>query len=232
MQLYYFIDPVNGSTVPRAVTLGEVLADHYGHLGTDNPDAPIWVETMANGEYWFTGLPAGNYIVLETQPDGYYDANDVPGTTSGFSFNSIEDAATAPQSVISTFAAEQIMDSVVNIRVNAGQVSELNNFTEIRFEARPTQPPIVPPLTPPPTASNPIPEIPGITSHPGLYGAQYRDPFGALSTRGAFATEADAGHHPFTWHLSVINAGQPRNLQEGTPEGSVWSQAAFINNDD
>ena len=230
MHLYFFIDPVNGEIAPRPVTLAEVQAEHYTHLNTDDPEAPVWVETDANGEYAFLGLHAGNYIVLETQPEGYYDSTDSPGTTTGFTFNSAEEASTAPQSLIFQFSNAQIMDSVVNIRVNAGGVSESNNFSEVRVTAErpPTNPPNPPSQPLPPVISTP-PSL-GVTSYPGLFGAQ------ALTNRQFVG--ASRGYHapadsaPYTWHLSVVNGGQPRGVDDGAAEDSVWQQASFISNSD
>ena len=136
MQLYYYLDPTSDAIAPRPVTLGEVMGEFYEHMGTDDPDAPVWVETMANGEYWFMGLQAGNYIVLETQPEGYVDANDIPGSTTGLVFNS-NVAVAGADAALRVFSGSQLMDSVTNIRVNAGGLSVQNDFTEVRVETLP-----------------------------------------------------------------------------------------------
>ena len=178
MQLYYYIDPSKvdpitgaGTISPRPVTLGEVLPGHYDHLGTNDMNAPVWVETSASGEYHFTGLKAGSYVVLEVQPDGYVDSNDTPGTTQGFSFNSETATQLAPKAVISTFSVTQVMDSVMNIQLAPGAVSLQNNFSEVTAVSAP-EPPIVippPPVVPP---GNPLPPGAGITGLPGLAGSQ------------------------------------------------------------
>jgi serine-aspartate repeat-containing protein C/D/E len=230
MELFYYIDPANGDIDPRAVTLSEVQAEHYAHMDTTDPDAPVWVETMANGEYWFMGLQAGNYIVLENQPDGYIDSNDTPGTTTGFSYNSSSEAQTAAGGVLLRFSGEQIMDSVVNIRVNAGGISEANNFSEVTSIDVPVLPPPNPPQPPTPPG-NPQTPSPGITGFPGLLGSQpsaFTQYIG--NSRGAsFQTEASSA---YTWHLSVVNAGLPRGADDGAGDESVWQQAGFISNSD
>lgn len=234
MQLYFYVDEANGSVIPRPVTLGEVQAEHYQHLGTTDPNAAVWVDTMANGEYWFEGLPAGSYIVLQTQPNGYFDSNDTPGTTTGFSYNSLAAAATAPQAVISTFSSEQIMDSVVNIYVNAGQVSQFNNFSEVSFNAEPPSQPQPPTPPQPPSQPARTPPSVGPTGHPGLMGAQPSSftQFIGTSRGASFETQAGGGQ-PYTWHLSVINGGQPRGLEDGAGgEDSVWLTAGYIGNED
>ena len=112
--LYFYIDPDNGfATPPRQVTLGEVDASFYDHLDSSNPDTPIFVETDANGEYWFQGLPAGSYTVLEQQPGGVIDANEVVGTTNGFAVNGSSD--NTPSRLVNTFSGSELMDTLNNI---------------------------------------------------------------------------------------------------------------------
>ena len=82
MELYFFFDPANEQLQPRPVTLSEVMGEFYTHLDSSNPDAPVFVETAADGAYWFQGLQPGSYVVIEVQPDGFEDANDIPGTTT------------------------------------------------------------------------------------------------------------------------------------------------------
>ncbi len=239
MELYYYIDPSSGDIDPRPVTLGEVQAEHYAHMGTDDPNAAVWVETMADGEYWFMGLPAGNYIVLETQPDGLVDSTDTPGTTTGFTYNSESAAQTAAGGVLLRFSGEQIMDSVVNIRVNAGGISEFNNFSEVSVKVIPppelrSNPPLTNPPnppTPPSSPSNPVPPGPGITSYPGLSGSQTTASSQFTgSALGSFYYQSETA--AFTWHLSVVNGGVPRGVEDGASDNSVWQQASFISNTD
>ncbi len=233
MQLYYNLDPVNNSTVPRPVKLSEVQAEHYEHMGTADPNAPVWVETMANGEYRFRGLQAGNYIVLETQPDGYFDANDVPGTTTGFSYNSYSESNTAPESILSTFSNEQIMDAVIAIKVEAGGISELNNFSEVRVVSGPSTPPIVDPPPTPRPPGNPVTPFAGMTNYPGLAGSLPVSftAFVGTGSGSGFQTEAQP-MEAYSWHLSVVNAGLPRGVEDGVADESVWLQAGYLSNAD
>ena len=232
MQLYYYVDPSSGDIAPRPVTLGEVMGEFYTHMGTSDPNAAVWTETMANGEYWFQGLKAGNYIVLETQPDGYADSNDTPGSTTGFTYNSAESTTQAQSAVIRTFSTEQIMDSVVNIRVNAGGISVANNFSEVSVVDLPTDP-NTPPNTPQPPSGNPLTPRPGVSGLPGLFGAQAGNFTQLIGTsRGAaFQVNAEPGAE-YSWHLSVINGGLPRAVGEATLEGSPWLQASFMSDSD
>ena len=242
MQLYYYFDESGDQIEPRAVTLGDVQSEFYSHMDTTDPNAAVWVETMADGEYWFQGLQAGNYIVLQQQPDGYFDSNDTPGTTTGFTFNEDGSTDVAPESLISAFGPDQLMDSVVNIRVNAGGVSELNNFSEVTFFAAPVDPPVDPPTIPPaippsPTPpGNPTPPSPGLTGFPALLGAQTPSRSELTgNTRGLFETDAQAGggtFEEFTWHLSVVNGGLPRGAEDGATDESVWTQVGHLQNND
>ncbi len=245
VQLFYFVDPAgeNNAISPRPVTLGEVQAEFYTHLGTDDPNAEIFVETDENGEYWFQGLPQGSYIVVQTQPDGLVDSNDSSGPTenglSGFTFNNENDLVTAISPLTETFSDSQLQDTVANIRVNPGGVSIQNNFSEVRvLQVDPVDPVLNPfgagPTTPPPI-QNPLRPSPGITGLPGLAGAQSGN-FTSIvgSSRGAaFQTEAQAvADNAYTWHLSVINGGSPRGEGEGASPQTAWQQVGYISNAD
>lgn len=238
MMLYFFIDPSSGDIAPRPVTLGDVLPGNYGHLGTSDPQTPIWVLTDANGEYRFEGLPAGNYIVVQHQPQGYTDANDYAGTTTGFTYNSLSQAQLAPASVLQTFSVAQVMDSIVNIRINAGGISLQNNFTEVRAELYqpPVDPPVNPPINPltppitPPRVPNPTPPSPPLAFYGGLAGAQPIQSFGIVQRSAHFRVAGQSDPH--TWHLSVINAGAPRSVEEDHSSRAQWLQASHLNHND
>jgi protocatechuate 3,4-dioxygenase beta subunit len=243
MQLFYYFDPATDQLEPRPVKLSEVMSEYYSHLDGAGPDSDVWVETMADGEYWFQGLPAGSFIVLQVQPEGFADANDMPGPTqngtSGTTFNTENDVNGAIAPLTRTFSDAQLQDTVANIVVNPGGISTENNFTEVRVTQTPTEPPIG---NPPPGLNPPTPRLPppagpltnGITGFPGLAGAQSGNFISIVgNSRGAaFQTEA-AFENPHSWHLSVVNGGLPRS--SGGETGSVdpiWKQAGFISDVD
>lgn len=231
MQLYYYVDLDAGLLEPRAVTLADVLASEYPHLAGADPSTPVWVTTDANGQYSFTGLRPGSYIVLESQPEGYADGNDRPGTTTGFTFNSELEAQVAPQTVTRIFSTTQIMDSVVNIQVAGGGVSLENNFSEVRVETLPDDPkqPWWPPSQPPRNVGNPVTPTPGIAGLPGLAGAQASQFTAFVGTSRAAAFQVQPTSQPYSWHLSVINAGQPRSLTDNLMnQETVWRQASAL----
>lgn len=234
MQLYYYQDPSSGDIAPRPVTLGEVLGEFYTHMGTDDANAGVWVETSANGEYSFQGLKAGNYIVLESQPEGYSDSNDTPGSTTGFTYNSEEATSKAQSAVIRTFSTTQIMDSVINIRVNAGGISVANNFSEVSVtEIGDPENPWNPPPQPPNPPGNPLTPRPGLAGYPGLAGAQAGNFTQMIGTSRGAAFQAGAEPvQQYTWHLSVVNAGLPRAVAETTLENTPWLQASYLADSD
>lgn len=228
MQLYYYIDPDTNSIDPRPVTVADLAdASSYTHLTTSDPTAPVWVVTDAHGEYQFDGLKAGNYIVAQSQPDGFVDANDTPGTTTGLAFNSLDTASTAPQTLLSTFSNQQLMDTIVNVRVDSGEVSLQNNFSEVLADRDTFVPPNYPP---PPQFPRPVPATPPLSPGWGLAGSLPINNVAIIgSTRGP---HVDASTPiPHTWHLSVINAGQPRSAQTDA-EDTTWMQAAYLSGHD
>ncbi len=242
MYLYHYVtvstdDPDVVEFDLRPVTLKDVIGEFYTHMGTSDPNAPVWIDTNTEGLYAFKGLQRGSYIVREEQPVGYYDANNMVGTTTGFTFNSLGSVSAAPQSLLRSFSSEQIMNSIVNIQVQSGGRSLENNFSEVRVERLPAPPdtPIIPPIdTPMPRMPNPIGPGPGVTGFPGLYGAEptgygrYVGP----ADRVAFQRASAAVDSPYTWHLSVVNGGDPRHQNDGLEINSAWQQVGFIHNND
>ncbi len=236
MELYYYFDPANEQIQPRPVKLSEVMGEFYTHMDSSNPDAAVYMDTMADGEYWFQGLQPGSYVVVQSQPDGFTDANDIPGPTqngtSGVSFNSQTEVQGAVSALSQTFSSAQLQDVVANINVNAGGISTQNNFTEVRAIANPT-----PPINPNPGGSttpqipgNPVRPNPGITGFPGLAGAQSGNFISIIGAAGGQELPAEPDTDgEYSWHLSVVNGGLPRAAGgEATEAESVWQQAGFI----
>ncbi len=235
LQLFFFVDNATGEIAPRAVTLADVDASFYQDLGTTDPNALITTRTDSEGNYWFQGLQPGNYIVLETQPEGFEDSTDVVGSTTGQVF---DPATTAPPSfLLNTFTTTQLSDAVVNIRVNSGGNSVANNFSEVLVQTLPPDPsnPQLPVDSRPTPTGNPLTPRPGITSYPGLFGSQPSafTQFVGTSRGASFQTQATPTD-PFSWHLSVVNGGLPRAVGAGNAAGSesIFQQAGYINSND
>ena len=178
----------NGVT-GEAITADQALPGIY-------PDGAIRTTTDANGFYEFTGLTAGNYAVFEIQPDGFIDSIDTVGTLSGIAINQGEPLSPATLSLTEPHRN----DAIIRIALFSGQSSELNNFSEIVVgtfictvcdEDPPENPP--PPVIPPPVVTTPTP--PPLPVPPVEL---YRFPDGS------------GGGPGYTWHLSIVDAGQPR----------------------
>jgi protocatechuate 3,4-dioxygenase beta subunit len=162
------------------------------------PPGPIRTTTNASGVYQFSGLRPGNYAVFEVQPGGYFDAIDTPGTTGGVAVNPHAPPSAA---VMATVVTDPRNDAIFRITVGQGEHSAENNFSEVRT-FRPTPPPEEPPPPPPFIPPQPIfiqPLIPPATP--------LAPPPVPLDFDGV------GGIIPYTWHLSVVDAGNPRGEQ-------------------
>ncbi len=226
MTLWYYNDIEGGSLNPRPVTLADVLPGFYPHLSGQPANTPIYLLTDGSGAYSFAGLKAGNYIVLQAHPTGFSDANDRPGTTTGFTFNSEVEVLLAPTILTETFTTQQLLDAVNGIQVSAGGISSQNNFTEVRVIESPDIPHLPPP-PPTPPQNPPLPPLPPSGLGWFLAGAQFLSEFEIAGT--GVVTGIDANPAPeFTWHLSVVNSGDPRgDGQVAQARESVWMNASF-----
>jgi serine-aspartate repeat-containing protein C/D/E len=193
-------EPVMGS---------EVMPGHYGN-------GPLRVTTNANGYYEFKGLPAGNYTVIQVQPDGYYDSIDTPGSTSGLAVN--RNSVVSPL-VIQRFAAQGVSlnnDAILQIPLAAGQNSTVNNFSEVQVTTFiipiPPEELLIPP--PPPELVIPPPFLP--IDPPQVF---IPPPVPNIIT---------GGDSNFTWHLSIIDAGLPRFNGRGTQMHSTTFRPAMF----
>ena len=187
------------------------LLDHQGAVVAT-------AKTNAGGYYQFNERVPGEYTVREAQPQGYqsvghragWDASDL---TAGPGDASIEDV-------------------ISGITIHSGQHLIQYNFCEISLIDESGGNPFPPEVTP---YVNPISwqtRFPGITSYPGLAGSQSGLTFQIASGNGG-AFEVQMEQEAYTWHLSVVNAGQPRSVAEATLESnSVWRQVAALKDTD
>jgi protocatechuate 3,4-dioxygenase beta subunit len=162
------------------------------------PAGPIRTTTGANGFYQFNGLAAGTYAVFEVHPSAYVDSIDTPGSAGGVAIN--------PHEPVSPFVIMQLTvdpadDAILRIPLKAGETSTDNNFSEVLVE------PLVPPPAPPVPAPEPVTIVPPflqtlkrIWLPPQVPSSEPATPFGGSSQVIAY-----------TWHLSVIDGGQPRS---------------------
>ncbi|CAL1151181.1 unnamed protein product [Cladocopium goreaui] len=189
--------------VPEGFAGIEVLPGYY-------EDGVFEVLTDARGYYEFNGLPSGSYAVVEIGPTGLADGVDTPGSTGGVAVNP-GDPDTIP---IRRFEERFGNDVLFNIPLGVGEFSVENNFSEVRTTPLIPPTPEDPPLPPfvPPTAITPGPP-------PALF---------PLTILDDPLPEGFGGSDPvggYTWHLSVINGGQPRAVTENEARMLLTSQS-------
>lgn len=164
--------------------------------------------TDAAGYYQFTGLVPDVYAVVEDQPSGYLQGQDHVGSLGG---------------------DNPAVNMLASIQIQAGANGVHYDFGEIT-----TTPPITPPYVPPPTPPEPLRIPPPPQAPPGepiVYIREYpiQDTSPPLLFLGGGAVPAGV-----TWHLSVVNAGQPRHTQDGKTlaDGSGQSPFQFVGKTD
>ena len=175
----------------------------------------IRIMTDSSGYYEFRGLRPGAFHVYQTQPGGYFDGRDTAGSIGGIAVN-IEDIAddTDTQNLISQLAVDPGTDAILMINLQSGSRSIENNFSEIVVVKLPTvKPPTVDPPAPPPP-SQPPPFNPPPTNG---FVAPPMDRILVIPPFELGRTDTPAGGYivEYTWHLSIINAGEPRGHQDG-----------------
>ena len=195
------------------------LGDATGAALLDDGGQPITAVTDANGYYEFTGLYPGTYTVLEVHPDDYLDGIDTPGTNGGMAVNPHEelDAMT-----LSLLAVDPENDAIIRIPLAMGESATAYNFSEVRV--REIDPVIPPPSNPP---SDPLPRPTGTIGEPAPAAAVLYSPSPLLWT--GLTIYGGGGLIPnYTWHLSVINAGNPRDAGDDVDAIELAAQAVFF----
>jgi protocatechuate 3,4-dioxygenase beta subunit len=206
--------PIGGVLLELRLVTGEAVPSS-GVLPGIYDGPVLTVMTDADGYFEFRGLPPGTYHIYQRHPIGFFDGIDTQGTTGGIAAN-VEDVAGNAElkALINSLKANGYdpgTDAVLRVHVEAGQVSQENNFSELRItkqEQPPDEPtpPIVPPrppYNPPPV--NGFPSLPFDRALPAAPPAPYAPP---LLIGGGGAGD-------YAWHLSIINAGTPRGSLAG-----------------
>lgn len=225
--------PIGSVVLELRTRTGQRLSSSRAMTGIYSGET-IRVVTDSNGYYEFRGLRVGAYHVYEVQPNGYFDGRDTAGSIGGFAIN-VEDINTdfETQSILEQLAIDPATspgsDAILMINLQAGAQSIENNFSEIVVTMTPlTTPPRNPPAPPPPTSPPPInpPPVNGFVS----------PPFNRMLVIPPFEFGRPdmpvAGYSvEYTWHLSVINAGEPRGHQDEktVSRDRVASSAKLLN---
>jgi serine-aspartate repeat-containing protein C/D/E len=189
------------------------LCDGSGYPLTDANGNYITTKTNAKGYYEFTGLLPGMYSVIEIQPTGYIAGIDTAGNVGGLVVNSYSkvDAMT-----LSALAVDASGSAIVRITIDSGVSATQYNFSEVLVKRQQSGSPPVYPPTPTPILQGPV-MLPFVEYRPvGVPYSLAPD----LVKQPIFGSGGGPGG--YTWHLSVIDAGQPR--QENT--GNEFTEAA------
>ncbi|MEN6452324.1 MAG: SdrD B-like domain-containing protein [Thermoguttaceae bacterium] len=179
------------------------LCDATGYPLTDANGQKITTTTDANGYYQFTGLRPGVYSIIEIQPTNYVPGVDSVGSNGGMLVNRYS----APdESILSTLAVSTSGAAIVQIPINPGDVAVQYNFSEVLVERTPDSPPGGPTPTPSPSPTPTPAPIPYSAEAP-IARPYYSSPL--TVTQPVLGGGGLPGG--YTWHLSVIDAGQPRS---------------------
>ena len=129
------------------------LADANGSPVTDSNGLPITTVTDANGFYQFTGLPHGQYSVIEAPASvqfltqqSYILGLDTPGSTGGVALN-INANQMVNSQTLEGLTIPGSSDAIIHIPVPIGAQSANNNFSVVQTELTPIPPPPPPPPT-------------------------------------------------------------------------------------
>ncbi len=195
------------------------------------PAGPVRTRTDAAGRYEFTGLRGDrSYAVIEVQPQGYFDSLDTAGSTGGYALNPGEPL---PAEIADALLTELGQDAIVRIPLSFGQISIDNDFSEVVVRKAPTplppepppDPPLdrfQPPLVPPPPLPLPVPLTPTVM-------AVLPPIFRPVQLAEAEWFGSGGGQVPNTWHLSIMDGGQPRGGQGRTiPLAQLLSRAPLL----
>ena len=197
--------PIGSVVLELRTRTGERLSSRNALPGIYNTPT-IRVLTDSKGFYEFKGLRPGAYHIYQVQPEEYFDGRDTAGSIGGFSINADDVIGDSQQQGIIELlsinpATNPGRDAILMINLNAGNRSVENNFSEIVVtKAQPPAPP--PPVTPPP--NNP-PPVNGFVTLPFERVLVIPPPIVGRPDEAAIGYSSE-----FTWHLSVVNAGEPR----------------------
>lgn len=209
------------------------LGDANGVPVLNAAGEPITTVTRFDGYYEFTDLLPGVYTVIETHPDGYLDGLNTVGTKGGLAINAL--SILEDPGVLVGLALDASEQAIVRIVLQSGDVGQNYNFSELLVESipvppKPPFPPVVPPTPPspqPPLQPPRQPYFPEPLPPLAFFAA-------GVGSRELVPLYGGGGYEEdYTWHLSVINAGRPRqdvekrDLVAGEEESSLFSPVSW-----
>jgi len=154
--------PISGSAVELRRIDGTKLSSQDvlpGIYGSEFETQGALRFTDSNGFYFFEGLRPGKYHIYQTQPVGWFDGIDTPGTTGGFAINIGEnlppEVAELLRGLQSNPSTNPGTDGILMVGVAARGASTLNHFSEILVGVLPPEPPDPP--EPPEPPEPPVP---------------------------------------------------------------------------
>jgi protocatechuate 3,4-dioxygenase beta subunit len=200
------------------------LCDGSGYPMKDAQGNIITTKTDANGYYEFTMLQPGKYSVIEIQPSGYIPGIDTAGTNGGMVVNKY---AKVDAMTLSTLAVDPSGSAIVRITVDPGDTAVQYNFSEVLEQRQPAnQPANQPGGFTPPGVPTPLPPLPPAApfSPPQLPGAPY---IYTPTTVNEFGFGGATAPNDYDWHLSVIDAGQPRSENSGNQYADAADNTVF-----
>ena len=208
--------PIGGVVLELRTRTGQRIPSRNAMPGIYQTET-LRVTTDENGYYEFRGLRSGAYHVYQVQPNGYFDGRDTPGSSFGsFAVNVDDETDDQDQlGIIELLAIDSGTDpgsdAILMINLESGGRSIENNFSEIIVAALPPDEPEYP--APPPEFPKPPVSPPPVNG----YASMNFDRLLVIPPIVAKVPDVPlyAYVEEYTWHLSVINAGEPRGPQTG-----------------
>jgi serine-aspartate repeat-containing protein C/D/E len=207
--------PISGVVLELRTRTGQRIPSRNAMPGIYQTET-LRVTTDENGYYEFRGLRSGAFHVYQVQPDGYFDGRDTPGSSFGSFAINVDDADNQDQlGIIELLAIDPSTnpgsDAILMINLESGGRSIENNFSEILVVALPPDEPRTP-APPPETPRTPITPAPV-----NGYASIHFDRMLVIPPIVAKTPDIPLYSYveEYTWHLSIINAGEPRGPQTG-----------------